>query len=162
MEYIGNGMKTEKSLILDIKNIILKIVCPNGKCIYNKKAMFNKFIEKIHENLKKLNQLGINVKSLNVNTKLFFFLEISKKFLICNGDERMINTINYMVNFYVNSKFIYGFSKAGALLGNYLCPVICTVGFSFIGAYTGSLIYDYITDGQLIDICKYNYLFGKF
>ena len=89
MEYIGNGMKTEKSLILDIKNIILKIVCPNGKCIYNKKAIFDKFIEKIHENLKKLNQLGINVKSLNVDTTLFFFLEISKKFLICNGDERM-------------------------------------------------------------------------
>ena len=73
MEYIGNRMKTEKSLILDIKNTILKSICPNGKCIYNKKAMFNKFIEKIHENLKKLNQLGINVKSLNVDTALFFF-----------------------------------------------------------------------------------------
>ena len=39
----------------------------------------------------------------------------------------MINTINYMVNFYVNSKFIYGFSKAEALLGNYLCSFVTCV-----------------------------------
>lgn len=52
----------------------------------------------IHENLKKLKLLRINLKSLKIDTALSFFRNV-KKFLICNVEERFIDTINYIVNF---------------------------------------------------------------
>ena len=51
MKYIGNGEKTEKSLILDIKDAIYTIICPNGKCSFKNKDMISTFVETINEKL---------------------------------------------------------------------------------------------------------------
>ena len=51
MKYIGNGEITEKSLILDIKDAIYTIICPNGKCSFKNKDMISTFVETINEKL---------------------------------------------------------------------------------------------------------------
>ncbi len=159
MKYIGNGEITEKSLILDIKDAIYTIICPSGKCSFKNKDMISTFVETINEKLEVLQKLKIPLKSLSVDAALYFFLEISKKYLICNGNQNLTDTVNYIVNFYAIYKFTYPFSYAGAVLGSYICPFVCTVGFSYIGAYSGTLLYDYLMGGKMLDICKFSYLF---
>ena len=159
MKYIGNGEITEKSLILDIKDAIYTIICPNGKCSFKNKDMISTFVETINEKLEVLKKLKIPLKSLSVDAALYFFLEISKKYLICNGNQNLTDTVNYIVNFYAIYKFTYPFSYAGAVLGSYICPFVCTIGFSYIGAYSGTLLYDYLMGGKMLDICKFSYLF---
>ena len=90
---------------------------------------------------------------------LSFFLEISKKYFICNGNKTLIDTINYTINIYATYKFIYPFSYVGAVIGSAICPVVCSFGVSLIGSYGGTLLYDYLTNGKMIDICKYSSLF---
>ncbi len=122
MNFVGNGEKAEKNLILDIKNAIYNIMCPNGKCNFKNKDMISNFVRKINEKLEELKKLQIPLKSMMVETALNFFLQISKKYLICNGDDILIDTINYIFNVYTIYKFIYPFSYAGALLGSAICP----------------------------------------
>ena len=158
MKYIGNGEKAEKNLILDIKNAIYTIICSNGKSNFKNNDMISNFVEIINEKLEILKKLSIPLKEIMVDAALSFFLEISKKYFICNGNKTLIDTINYTINIYATYKFIYPFSYVGAVIGSAICPVVCSFGVSLIGSYGGTLLYDYLTNGKMIDICKYSYL----